>query len=160
MTISSFTSLTLDPTPLVTFNIATPSRTLDAVAASRKFNIHVLSDDVDGARAADWFTRGNEGGVLSGVEECGLGTTTQSGGGGTDDAPLLKGEGVMYILKCKLLDDEPAHGLLTIRDHAIVVGEVGEIVDLTEGGHGGGSFALLYADRRYRQLGNMLTKES
>ncbi|KJZ77700.1 hypothetical protein HIM_02877 [Hirsutella minnesotensis 3608] len=36
MTMSSFTSLTLTPTPLITFNVATPSRTLDAIASSRE----------------------------------------------------------------------------------------------------------------------------
>jgi hypothetical protein len=61
-------------------------------------------------------------------------------------------------LRCKLLDDEPARGLVRVRDHVIVLGEVLEIVE------GAGArraeeerFGLLYADRRYRQLGGCIT---
>ncbi|KAF4591913.1 heat shock protein 90 [Ophiocordyceps camponoti-floridani] len=49
MTMSSLTSLSLSPTPLVTFNVATPSRTLDAMAGSGRFNMHILTGDTAGA---------------------------------------------------------------------------------------------------------------
>ncbi|KAH6641392.1 flavin reductase like domain-containing protein [Chaetomium tenue] len=177
MTMSSFTSLALAPTPVVSFNIATPSRTLDAVAASGRFNIHVLADDAAGARVADWFTGGNaegrgaferlvgkkgeegegEGGMV--VVGGGAGGGGSSGGS-SEEAPVLKGEGVLYVLRCRLLDDEPTKGLVKVRDHVIVLGEVLEIVE------GPGvqrereeRFGLLYADRRYRQLGGCITPE-
>ncbi|KAK4157512.1 flavin reductase like domain-containing protein, partial [Chaetomidium leptoderma] len=164
MTMSSFTSLALTPpSPVVSLNIAVPSRTYDAVAASRRFNIHVLADDESGARVADWFTGGNaegrevferlveEGGVA--VVRSGSAAAVESG-----EAPVLEGDGVLYVLRCKLLDDEPARGLVRVRDHVIVLGEVVEIVE------GSGAqreaeerFGLLYADRRYRQLGGCIT---
>lgn len=59
MTVSSFSSVTLDPRPTVTFSITKPSRTYDAIANSRRFNIHVLCDDENGARLAHHFTKGN-----------------------------------------------------------------------------------------------------
>jgi flavin reductase (DIM6/NTAB) family NADH-FMN oxidoreductase RutF len=165
---SSFTSLALAPTPVVSFNIAVPSRTYDAVAASRRFNIHVLADDASGARVADWFTGGNAegrevferlvaaGGVdrVIGFEDGGGG----GGGGGEEEAPVLEGEGVLYVLKCRLLEDEPSRGLVWVRDHVFVLGSVLAIVE------GWGAqreteerFGLLYADRRYRQLGGCIT---
>jgi hypothetical protein len=73
---------------------------------------------------------------------------------------VLEGEGVLYVLRCGLLDDEPTKGLVRVRDHVIVLGEVLEIVE------GAGAqrereerFGLLYADRRYRQLGDCLAPE-
>ncbi|KAI1445079.1 flavin reductase like domain-containing protein [Annulohypoxylon stygium] len=59
MTVSSFTSLSIDPVPRVTFNITLPSTTYKALAKCGKFNAHILSGDNHGARIADLFTRGN-----------------------------------------------------------------------------------------------------
>ncbi|KAL2152354.1 hypothetical protein VTH82DRAFT_5538 [Thermothelomyces myriococcoides] len=171
MTMSSFTSLTLSPTPLVSFNIAVPSRTHDAVAAGRRFNIHVLADDAAGARVADWFAGGNaqgrevfdrlvEEGDLQVRWEGSVGGAAGRDGDGGDlqsEPPVLQGDGVLYVLRCKLLDDEPSRGLVKVKDHVIVIGEVLEIVE----GFGAKRenherFGLLYADRRYRQLGRCI----
>jgi len=146
----------------VSFNIATPSRTFDAVEASRRFNIHVLTDDVDGARVADWLSRGNAAGrrVFEGLtEECGC--EMEIGKGVVvEEPPVLKGPGVLCVLKCELLE-EPSRGLVRVRDHVIVLGEVVEILfghRLEKGKRSEGEkFGLLYADRRYRQLGNCIT---
>lgn len=156
MTMSSFTSLALRPTPVVSFNIAVPSRTFDAVAASRAFNIHVLADDASGALVADWFAGGNAEGreVFERLVQAG----GLEGVSLVAEAPFLEGDGVLYVLRCRLLDDVPGKGLVRVRDHVIVVGEVLEIVE------GVGAereqeerFGLLYADRRYRQLGDCIT---
>ncbi|KAK0626750.1 flavin reductase like domain-containing protein [Immersiella caudata] len=165
MTMSSFTSLALTPTPVVSFNISVPSRTYDAVEATRRFNIHVLADDVNGARIADWLAKGNAGGrkVFETLEkEC---ECTFLEGGTEGEPPVLKGEGVLYVLRCRLLE-EPDRGLVRVRDHVIVLGEVIEILEGGAGVEGEREgkrkrkherFGLLYADRRYRQLGNCIT---
>lgn len=174
MTMSSFTSLSLRPTPIVTFNIATPSRTLDAVTRSREFNIHVLSGDVEGARVAEWFRRGNADGL--GVfdqgrmwEGCGCEYIVappeeqqqqrqqqkqREVEGEGEVAPLLRGKGVLYAMRCRVLDDTPAGGLVRVRDHVVVLAEVVEIVE----GEGGPAevFGLAYADRRYRVVGDTM----
>ncbi|KAK5663141.1 hypothetical protein OQA88_6558 [Cercophora sp. LCS_1] len=161
MTMSSFTSLALMPTPVVSFNIATPSRTFDAVQASRKFNIHILADDVEGARVADWLSKGNAGGkqVFERLEgECGCEVEVAVG----DEPPVIRGPGVLYVLRCRLLE-EPMDGLVRVRDHVIVLGEVVEILEgeRHEEGHKRRGkhdrFGLLYTDRRYRQLGGCIT---
>ncbi|UKZ58085.1 hypothetical protein TrVGV298_011950 [Trichoderma virens] len=146
MTMSSFTSLTLSPTPLISFNIATPSRTLDAIKESRHFNIHIMSGDELGVQVADRFTRGNTDDVFDGLEY----DTSK-----TDGAPLLKGEGIMYALRCRLLPDEPTRGLLKVRDHVIVVGEVVEMIP----GSCVNKFGLSYADRKYRQIGSVISQD-
>ncbi|KAF3345109.1 hypothetical protein VdG2_06722 [Verticillium dahliae VDG2] len=129
MTMSSLTSLTLHPTPLVTFNVATPSRTLTAVKGARRFN-H----------------------VFSGLGRDGPAVTADMRG----EAPVLRGEGVLYVLRCRVLDDAPAQGLVRVRDHVIVVGEVVEIVKGEEDGED--EFGLVYADRRYRCVGDGIVK--
>ncbi|RKK55285.1 Heat shock protein 90 [Fusarium oxysporum f. sp. cepae] len=145
MTMSSFTSLTLAPTPLVTFNIATPSRTLDAIRASGGFNVHVLSGDERGANVASHFTKGNVGGNAF----KGLAYSQED-----DEAPVLREDGVMFALRCRVLKDAPEGGLLRVRDHVIVVGEVVEMVRVGE--EEDEDFGLVYADRRYREVGVVL----
>ncbi|KAK3988338.1 flavin reductase like domain-containing protein [Cladorrhinum sp. PSN332] len=157
MTMSSFTSLSLHPSPTISFNIATPSRTLDAVESSRLFNIHILSDDAHGARVADWLARGNakgEGEVFERLKEESGCEVSKAQARNKEESPVLRGDGVLYVLKCKVLD-EPVRGLVKIRDHVIVLGEVMEILR----GDGGGketNFGLIYADRTYRRLGECI----
>lgn len=187
MTMSSLTCLGLSPSPIVSFNITHPSRTLDALRASRRFNIHILTDDIAGAAIADWMTRGNSEGpekVFKGLEtECGCIVSNEenlSMHKGDVEAPLLDGDGVLYILRCRVLD-EPMEGLIPVRDHVIVLGEVEEIVeglgvrrDVEEAQKVNSldppvdlekseerdmdlyQFGLVYADRKYRQLGNCI----
>ncbi|KAL2162850.1 hypothetical protein VTH06DRAFT_6686 [Thermothelomyces fergusii] len=167
MTMSSFTSLALRPAPLVSFNVAVPSRTHDAVAAGRRFNIHVLADGAAGARLADWFAGGNAHGrevfdrlveegdvqVRWGEVEAGDGDRHRH----ESEPPVLQGDGVLYVLRCKLLDDEPSGGLVRVKDHVIVIGEVLEILEGAGAKRDGDEgFGLLYADRRYRQLGRCI----
>lgn len=167
MTVSSFTSLSLSPA-LVTFHVATPSRTLDAVRSSGLLNFHVLAGDGRGARAAHHFTGGNVGGdvwsaeglhvaglSVAGVERSERGEVVVSPG----EPPLLMGDGVTYVLKCRLFDEEPSTGgVLMVRDHAIVVAEVVEIVETSEKTDGHEQFGLVYADRHYRMLGRTLIR--
>lgn len=122
--------------------MATPSRTLDAMAGSGRFNMHILTGDTAGAEVARHFTRGNKdgGGVLDGV----AGLTMVAG----EDAPLLRGDGVMRVLKCRVLSEGPSGGFVKVRDHVVVMGEVLETVGAERGG-----LALAYADRRYRRVG-------
>lgn len=155
MTMSSFTSLTLFPTPIVSFNVATPSRTLDAITSSKEFNIHVLAGDESGASVADHFTRGNVDGVFDTIEGATYTRGKEQEQDGTCSAPLLEGEGVLRVLRCRLLRDGTTGGLVRVRDHVIVVGEVVETIP----GNQTKEFGLAYADRRYRQVGSVIENE-
>ncbi|KAI1647407.1 flavin reductase like domain-containing protein [Daldinia loculata] len=87
MTVSSFTSLSVDPVPRVTFNVSLPSTTYQALMKCGRFNAHILSSDDHGVRIADLFTRGSrlptaeettkdvgepDLGVLAGLEKLGV----------------------------------------------------------------------------------------
>lgn len=166
---SSLTSLALHPTPLVTFNITTPSRTLDAITADGTarttfFYLHVLRGDPHGAAVAEWFRRGNAEGLRvfdaqALREGCGCEQVVGDNHDDDDDAsapPLLRGRGVLYALRCRLLEDEPFRGLVRVRDHVVVLAEVVEIV---QGEGEDEEFGLAYADRRYRQVGATMVYE-
>jgi flavin reductase (DIM6/NTAB) family NADH-FMN oxidoreductase RutF len=60
----------------------------------------------------------------------------------------------MFALRCRVLRDAPESGLMRVRDHVIVVGEVVEMVRV----EGEEEFGLVYADRKYRQVGGVLEK--
>lgn len=213
MTVSSFTSLSIDPVPRVTFNVTLPSTTYEAIRKCGGFNAHILSGDSHGARVADLFTRGNRPppptptttaspeveveveikgrgkddpdlGVLAGLADLGVQVSGQAAwqaeweqagaygkqvlatvkGGGyirevplppSGTLPLLRGRGITHVLQCKF---RPLPLPLTdgaFEHHAIVVGEVTDVVS-GESGEGEHGIALAYADRAYRRLGETL----
>lgn len=96
---------------------------------------------------ADHFTKGNAGGnALEGFEH----VYPEE-----EKAPVLSGEGIMFALRCRVVKDAVDGGLMRVRDHVIVVGEVVEMVRV----NGEEDFGLVYADRRYRQVGEALEND-
>jgi flavin reductase (DIM6/NTAB) family NADH-FMN oxidoreductase RutF len=174
MTLSSFTTLTLTPSPVITFNIKRPSRTLDALYQSRHFLIHVLEASESGARVAERFTRGNKGGnVFLGKDDFEVGGLVVQnegmGGEGRGDVvlPRLRAEGVVSVLRCEILgngnqdmekNENGRSGLVSVGDHVLVLGKVHEILGAEEG-NGEGKHGLCYADGRYRRIGDVIEVE-
>ena len=60
VTVSSFCTVTLQPAPIVSFNLRVPSRTWDALAASGHLNIFLLAASPQGAAVAHAFTQPHE----------------------------------------------------------------------------------------------------
>jgi flavin reductase (DIM6/NTAB) family NADH-FMN oxidoreductase RutF len=152
LTMSSFASLSLDPRPLVTFNLGTPSRTGSAIKASRRFAIHVLAGDAAGVRVAELFRVGNAdpSRIAEGIRAAACEVVPGNGEGG-EARPWLQGPGILYVLQCRLLD-APEGGLVRVEDHLLVMGEVLGI-SVGKGVTNGDKLGLAYADRQYRQLG-------
>ncbi|CAH0044446.1 unnamed protein product, partial [Clonostachys solani] len=153
MTMSSFTSLTLTPTPLITFNVLAPSRTLDAITESGEFNIHILAGDRNGAAVAENFTRGNtDPSVFQSLQSA---ASKQGQGAGSSSAPVLVGDGILYVLRCRLAGDAaPNGGLIRVRDHIVVVAEVVGTVPGIEDKE----FGLSYSDRSFRGAGEVIAR--
>ncbi|KAI1080712.1 flavin reductase like domain-containing protein [Whalleya microplaca] len=146
MTVSSFTTLCMRPRPRITFNISLPSTTYSAIRQQQAFNVHVLSGDGHGARIADLFTRGQHQlevaapgtrkyhlGVLEGVTELGVEVVGLDTWAKIDRfegyypvMPLLRGPGIMHVIKCSL--DQTLNGVLNPNeqdgDQAIILGNV------------------------------------
>jgi flavin reductase (DIM6/NTAB) family NADH-FMN oxidoreductase RutF len=116
MTVSSFTTLSLDP-PMISFNIkervkAGKSRTLEAIIETRRFLVHSLEANKKGVKIAEWFTSGKgEGDVKKGrswVE--GINFKRQVVRGSKDVQlylPRLLGEGVKRVLAVEVWDGWP-----------------------------------------------------
>lgn len=159
MTLSSFTTLRLRPTPLVTFNVATPSHALDGILSDPEglFNVHVLTAGRNGVAVAKAFAAG-AGEAAAGFEE--LLRPAQRDRPGPPDMSLPQGRkgAVMSVLRCRLARDEVPEGGGVVRiqgevgGQAIVVGEVLKIIHATKSR----PTALTYMDRQYRGTGNVL----
>ncbi|KAH6652379.1 flavin reductase like domain-containing protein [Truncatella angustata] len=157
MTISSFSSLSLKPTPSVMFNISLPSHTYGAIASSRRFNVHVLADNHAGARLAHHFSQGQshlkpeiDGELLklAGKFQADMQWRKQvadmkqgkrKGGWAPvsrDAVPRIRDSGVLYTLRCivRLSHNTDSgkswnRGLIRIDNHsAIVVGNIEDVV--------------------------------
>lgn len=59
MTVSSFSTVTLTPHPVISFNVRRPSETLNALLASRRFLVHLLAPGPATATLARDFSKGN-----------------------------------------------------------------------------------------------------
>jgi flavin reductase (DIM6/NTAB) family NADH-FMN oxidoreductase RutF len=156
MTVSSFTTLTLTPSPIVTFNIRKPSQTLTAIATSCQFLIHILSATESGARVADAFTKGNRPGLDVFHNPAFRVLRRQySGTAQTLEPPILAAEGITKVLRCELLKE---NGLVEIGDHVLVLGRVVGIIEPATGQaqQDAEQRGLCYLDREYRQVGSII----
>ena len=178
MTVSSFTTITLSPTPIISFNVKTPSETLSAIRKSENFLLHILEANENGARIADAFTKGNksvarllEGGVegveiepvlrMVELEEDEEGEVEEDAEEDGSKAyveaiqlPMLAGKGVSRVLACEVMDE------VEVGDHVVVFASVEQFL----GGKGQDELegeevavgGLCYADGRYRRIGDVI----
>ncbi|PYH42066.1 flavin reductase family protein [Aspergillus saccharolyticus JOP 1030-1] len=79
MTVSSFNTVTLHPSPIISFNVRRPSETLSALQSSGRFLVHLLAPTAQTAALAREFSRGNRHLAIS---EVATDTTLQGGAGG------------------------------------------------------------------------------
>ncbi|KAI4265625.1 MAG: hypothetical protein L6R38_009284 [Xanthoria sp. 2 TBL-2021] len=106
--VSSFNTVTLHPTPYVSFNLKLPSSTYDAIKASRTFTASAVAD-VQLAKAflMDKKAEGYMKTMRSNVYD-------QRGG------MLKPGRGAMWWMRCRWAEEKSQ----PVGDHVIVVGEV------------------------------------
>ncbi|KFZ08988.1 hypothetical protein V502_09003 [Pseudogymnoascus sp. VKM F-4520 (FW-2644)] len=152
MTVSSFTTVTLTPTPIVSFNIRRPSRTLDAIRQSRQFLIHILSATESGANVAHGFTKGNSTDVFANQQFAVWNV------GSKYPLPLLSSPGVTKVLRCKLRDEGEGAGLIEVGDHMLVLADVESIIEPppTKDAAALEDRGLSYLDRAYREVGKVI----
>jgi len=169
ITLSSFTSLSIpEPDsglrPLVSFNILNPSSTAQSIEKHKAFLIHILTGDRAGAEIANvyrqgmWMRRPSE--LRRQLAEVGCDVVSNWWRPPAADRwvnmPMLHGPGVQHVLGC-WLPSEPQGGVLRVRDHSIIVGEVVTVRDDRRGlGRGDRTPALAYVDRTFRQPGDII----
>ena len=118
MTVSSFTTVSLDPIPIISFNVKRPSTTLDAIFKSSSsggsFFVNIPATSAVGASLARAFTRGN---ALDNMQTAAaLGVNLSSSG-----PPRFEQSEIVPVgLECKLLHNHS----IDVADHCIVVAKV------------------------------------
>jgi flavin reductase (DIM6/NTAB) family NADH-FMN oxidoreductase RutF len=154
ITLSSFMTITLEPEPIICFNIKYPSETYAAIAQSKHFLVHVLEASENGMLIADAFTKGSKHakdfirGGRTGLEVTKVEVMTRFKGERMS-LPMLRAKSVMRVLRCSVLPKT-----LMVADHMVVFARVEEIWESEEGGLEGKT-GLCYADGRYRGVGEL-----
>lgn len=127
MTVSSFTSVSLDP-PLITISLTKDSRTLEMITGSRSFGVTILSSEQTGISSIFAGQIGDDEDRFAGLETKRLISGT----------PMITG-GIAY-LDCNVFEIyEFASNSLIIGE--VIAAEVGENVK-----------PLLYFDQQYHKL--------
>lgn len=154
-TISSFNTVTLEPEPVISFNIKKPSSTLDAIEASGRLWVHLLTQTSSAIELADKFTKGHSKDLFQGVS-----VSQHLGHEGYHKFPRIafnaRGGGgqIAFVLECVHLKDKT----VAIGDHVVLFASVWDV--LTDGsGHVLDGTALhhnrpclLYVDGEYQRV--------
>ncbi|KAF4556285.1 Hypothetical protein D9617_1g081610 [Elsinoe fawcettii] len=151
-TISSLTSVTLQPAPVITFNLHAESRTAQKLEHAGYCDIHLLSSSAAGVDIAQPFaaTKGlsllEPFRIVDGLEHAHIDIQD-------DGAVYINSPGVLAHLRCRMIEGKTVR----IGDHKVMFCEVVEAVrrstetdyswaDITEPLH---ETCLTYADRKY-----------
>lgn len=141
VTLSSFTSVTLGPPPVVSFNLRRPSQTLDALLAKKVFRVHLIRGDNWGELVARSIIEKGHSTALKYIRThfAHLNANDQSqvppssvrmlpldsfGDQFNDhDVPLIYGKGILANLDCKVAKT------VEIGDHTVVFAEVSNVYE-------------------------------
>ncbi|KAN0068806.1 oxidoreductase [Elaphomyces granulatus] len=168
MTVSSFNTVTLYPEPVVSFNVKTPSETLNALQSSGRFLVHLLAPSPATAKLALDFSRGNENlQSRSGFEEFEFFAPSTLHESGMSSPILRRKTGIdqdqstnpidfPFILSCTC-HLQP----IQVYDHTIVLGAVVGVLEhpfLNEKRRNSSSedLCLAYADTRFWKMGERI----
>lgn len=161
VTLSSVTSLSINPKPLLQFNLQKPSTTSEFLHSHKYFAIHILAPTVESASLARLFSRNRVYDEKLG-EYVPFAPFKELEHGA--DYEVLKNDGVVNleidgftlpILKKveKVLVCKKYHHL-DIQDHEIWIGEIKEIKNYNDSGNKSGG--LLNFNREFHIVGNKI----
>lgn len=155
VTLSSVTSLSLKPYPLLQFNLQLPSFTSESLHANQHFAIHLLKPDAQSVKLARIFSKGamkhHQSGKIvptqpfKGLAESKQYETYQLGNSDLV-IPLLKNTERIFVCKKK--------NVFKVGDHEIWVGQVEDIVVNEQNGTVTGG--VLYCNRGFHVLGGKI----
>jgi flavin reductase (DIM6/NTAB) family NADH-FMN oxidoreductase RutF len=139
LTVSSFTTICLTPSPFICFSTRGTSRAADLINRRQLFTVHILPSTPDAAKIAECFSKSDlapHAGVhFQNPFELGHWKSK-------DNWPLPILDGSIGALLCKM--DKSVN----VGDHKLWIAQVQDvIIDDCDG------MALGYCDRKYRQMG-------
>ncbi|KAL8851589.1 MAG: hypothetical protein Q9221_003521 [Calogaya cf. arnoldii] len=144
--VSSFNTVTLHPTPYVSFNLKLPSSTYEAIKASKTFTASAVAD----VRLAKDF-------LLDKAAE-GYAETMKNNVCDQSSGLLNPGRGAIWWMRCRWAEQRSQ----PVGDHVIVVGEVLGIAYYASHLDGKGRASdkpLIYSDGKYRNAGPPVSEE-
>lgn len=176
MTVSSFSTVTLTPHPVISFNVRRPSETLNALLASGRFLVHLLAPGPATATLARDFSKGNVtlAAMLKGHGEFEFAAlpTENEEGHPQRPLPILKrrveavaandGVDFPFVFECTLHPQK-----IDVHDHSIVLGTVVRAIEgsgsvSAQGGdkvldeHSPERLCLAYANTKFWKMGGEL----
>lgn len=143
MTVSSFSTVTIEPQPVVCFNVKEPSRTLAAILSSGRFYVHLLAANGAGAALSDLFTKPYETPAEPFLRASEL---TQANLVASHNGPRFSGRAVVGALYCSILYDKT----VTVGDHKVIFANVDAA---TPWDQSWGPRGLIYVHRSYKAEG-------
>jgi flavin reductase (DIM6/NTAB) family NADH-FMN oxidoreductase RutF len=152
ITVSSFSTVTLHPVPVVSFNIRVPSRSWDAISESGHLRVHLLKATPEGAAAAHAFTLPYDlpHEPFEHLSRPGVHATMFHKSLKPAMSPRIRWKEAIHAdAVAKLLPEK----CIQVGDHMIVVAEVVD-VNLSTDHVASGAGALAYGMKGYRQLGS------
>lgn len=144
--VSSFNTVTLHPTPYVSFNLKLPSSTYDAIKASRTFTASAVAD----VQLAQDFLMDK---TAEGYRE-----TMRSNVCDQRSGMLKPGRGAIWWMRCRWAQQRSQ----PVGDHVIVVGEVVAADYYTRSLDekvGASDKPLIYSQGKYRNAGPPVAEE-
>jgi flavin reductase (DIM6/NTAB) family NADH-FMN oxidoreductase RutF len=139
LTVSSFTTICLTPSPFICFSTRQTSRAADLIAVRQFFTVHVLPCTLDAAKLAEAFSKSD----LAPFSSANPQNPFELGQWTRDEQwqlPVL--DGVLGTLLCKV------EKVVDVGDHKLLIAEVQDVMENTTHGT-----ALAYCGRKYRGEG-------
>ncbi|KAF2096837.1 hypothetical protein NA57DRAFT_78427 [Rhizodiscina lignyota] len=151
MTVSSFTTVTMKPNPVISFNVRRPSRTLDGILRWRVFPVHILDSSPEGASIAHAFTRGDPVEAFEKILKIpGLKTRRNQ------NSNRIHHPSVFARLNCTLIPEKT----VTIGDHSVIFATVENVAMGRASSNLSSVNGLVYQDGAYRSPGSAVLEPS
>ena len=146
-TISSFSTVTIEPTTIVSLNIKRPSSTFDAIESSGYFLVHLLSANQTNSELAQAFTKGSSFDpfqTLVDVSQIRLPQVSGQVAAGNAAPPLISCRSPGHLL-CRYLPPKTVQ----VGDHVVIFGTVDMVTKKRTLLEGPETTCLVYANGRY-----------
>jgi flavin reductase (DIM6/NTAB) family NADH-FMN oxidoreductase RutF len=147
-TISSFNTVTIEPTTIVSLNIKRPSSTFDAIESSGYFLVHLLKADKTTSELANAFTKGGSADPFRQLKEVSQAKLPQVSGQAamvSSGPPLIEGYSSPSCLLCRYLPRKTVQ----LGDHVVVFGTVDRVTQKLKKLEESSITCLAYANGQY-----------
>jgi flavin reductase (DIM6/NTAB) family NADH-FMN oxidoreductase RutF len=153
-TISSFNTVTINPTTIISLNIKRPSSTFDAVESSGYFLVHLLRADEINSEVAQAFTKGNSTApfrTIGKVSQVRLPEVTAHAAKADAGPPLIEDCASPGHLLCRYLPQKTVQ----LGDHVVVFGTVDSVIKRPNALKGSDTTCLIYANGQYGRVSSL-----